>query len=91
MLVSYGRNLQKVQTVSATEPDPLAEVQQLLFLSQGGRHEQAQKWARSAAISKKNESQGRLLEARQQVVRALSSTATGASSVQWAVRVHFFQ
>lgn len=39
LLVSYDSNLQKVQTVSDTEPDPLAEVQQLLFLSQGGRRE----------------------------------------------------
>lgn len=32
LLVSYGSNLQKVQIVSATEPD--SKVQQLTFLSQ---------------------------------------------------------
>ena len=33
LFVSHGGSLQKVQIVSATEPDSLAEVQQLLFLS----------------------------------------------------------
>lgn len=33
LLVSYGSNPQKVQIVSAAEPDSLAEVQQLVFQS----------------------------------------------------------